>query len=54
MLLKRRIEDLVQGHIAEDPAFTPRSNPPGKKHFSVISYLQKQAGLQLDVMVRPA
>ena len=34
--------------------FGPRGNPQAKNLFSVIGYLQKQAGLQLHVTAGPA
>jgi hypothetical protein len=34
--------------------FGPRGNPQAKNLFSVLGYLQKQAGLQLHVTVGPA
>lgn len=33
--------------------FGPRGNPQARNLFSVIGYLQKQAGLQLHVTVQP-
>jgi hypothetical protein len=105
MALTRSFKDLVQRHVAEDPAygeallregidimlagdidtgkailrdyikatigfeklgeatatppkslirmFGPRGNPQARNLFSVIGYLQKQAGLQLHVMAGP-
>ena len=106
MALTRSFRDLVQRHVAEDPAyaqallrggidtmlagdidtgkailrdyikatigfeklgaatatppkslirmFGPRGNPQARNLFSVIGYLQKQAGLQLHVTAGPA
>jgi hypothetical protein len=34
--------------------FGPRGNPQARNLFSVVGYLQKQAGLQAHVTVRPA
>jgi hypothetical protein len=34
--------------------FGPRGNPQARNLFSVIGYLQKQAGVQLHVMPGPA
>ena len=34
--------------------FGPRGNPQAKNLFSVLGYLQRQAGLQLHVTTRPA
>jgi hypothetical protein len=34
--------------------FGPRGNPQAKKLFSVLGYLQRQAGLQLHVTTGPA
>jgi hypothetical protein len=34
--------------------FGPRGNPQGKNLFSVLGYLQRQAGLQLHVTTGPA
>jgi hypothetical protein len=34
--------------------FGPRGNPQAKNLFSVIGYLQRQAGRQLHVITRPA
>jgi DNA-binding phage protein len=106
MALTRSFKDLVQRHVAEDPAFAeallregidtmlagdidtgkailrdyikatigfeklgeatdtppkslirmfgPRGNPQARNLFSVIGYLQKQAGLELHVTAGPA
>jgi DNA-binding phage protein len=106
MALTRSFKDLVQRHVAEDPAFAeallregidtmlagdidtgkailrdyikatigfeklgeatdtpakslirmfgPRGNPQARNLFSVIGYLQKQAGLELHVTAEPA
>ena len=106
MVLTRPFRDLVQRHVAEDPAyaeallregidtmlagdvdtgrailrdyikatigfeklggatgtqpkslirmFGPRGNPQAKNLFSVLGYLQRQAGLQLHVTTGPA
>jgi hypothetical protein len=106
MPLTRRFKELVQRHVAEDPAFAeallregidtmltgdvdagkeilrdyikatigfeklgeatatppkslirmfgPRGNPQAKNLFSVLGYLQRQAGLQLHVTTGPA
>lgn len=34
--------------------FGPRGNPQAKNFFSVLGYLQKQAGLELHVTTGPA
>src|SRR5205814_5775105 len=106
MLLTRRFKDVLQRHVAEDPAyaeallregidtmltgdvdtgkailrdyikatigfeklgettgtqpkslirmFGPRGNPQARNLFSVLGYLQRQAGLQLHVTAGPA